>query len=72
MRWGYSIPFSVDELDSLYLSHDAYVDQVIEVTKGNFRNNYIDAADGERSISRTINSDVGAAVTRLATTLASH
>ena len=61
VRWGYSIPFSVDELDSFYPSHDGYVDQVVEITKGNIRNNYIDAADGQRSILRAIHSDVGAA-----------
>ena len=60
VRWGYSIPFDVDELDSLYPSHDGYVDQVIEVTNGNIRNGYIDAADGHRSILRAIHSDVGA------------
>ena len=61
VRWGYSIPFDVGELDSLYPSHDGYVDQVVEVTKGNIRNNYIDADDGQRSILRAIHSDVGAA-----------
>jgi hypothetical protein len=61
VRWGYSIPFDVDELDSLYPSHDSYVDQVVEVTKDNIRNNYIDADDGQRSILRAIYSDVGAA-----------
>jgi hypothetical protein len=60
VRWGYSVPFSVDELNSLYPSHDSYVDQVVEITKGNVQNDYIDAADGERSILRAINSDVGA------------
>ncbi len=61
VRWGYSIPFDVGELDSLYPSHDGYVDQVVEVTKGNIRNRYIDAEDGQRSILRAIYSDVGAA-----------
>jgi hypothetical protein len=61
VRWGYSIQFDVDELDSLYPSHDSYVDQVVEVTKDNIRNNYIDADDGQRSILRAIYSDVGAA-----------
>jgi Alpha/beta hydrolase domain len=60
VRWGYSIPFSVDELNSLYPSHDGYVDQVIEITKGNVQSDYIDAADGERSILKAINSNVGA------------
>ena len=61
VRWGYSIPFDVGELDSLYPSHDSYVDQVVDVTKGNIRNNYIDPDDGQRSILRAIDSDVGAA-----------
>ena len=61
VRWGYSLPFDVGELDSLYPSHDSYVDQVVEVTKGNIRNNYINADDGRRSILRAIHSDVGAA-----------
>jgi hypothetical protein len=61
VRWGYSIPFDIGELDSLYPSHDSYVDQVVEVTEGNIRNNYIDADDGQRSILSAIYSDVGAA-----------
>jgi hypothetical protein len=61
VRWGYSIPFDAGELGSLYPSHDSYVDQVVEVTKGNIRNDYIDADDGQRSISKAIYSDVGAA-----------
>ena len=61
VRWGYSIPFDVGELDSLYPTHDSYVDQVVQVTKGNISNNYIDADDGQRSILRAIYSDVGAA-----------
>ena len=61
VRWGYSIPFGVGELNSLYPSHDSYVDQVVDVTKGNIRNNYIDPDDGQRSILRAIDSDVGAA-----------
>jgi hypothetical protein len=61
VRWGYSIPFDVGELDSLYPSHDNYVDQVVEVTKGNVSNGYIDAADGQRSILKAIYSAVGGA-----------
>ncbi len=59
VRWGYSVPFDVATLNSLYKSHDSYVDQVINVTRGNVRNGYISAADGRRSIVRAIYSDVG-------------
>ena len=59
VRWGYSVPFDVATLNSLYKSHDSYVDQVINVIRGNVRNGYISAADGRRSIVRAIYSDVG-------------
>ena len=59
VRWGYSVPFDVGTLDSLYLSHDDYVDQVIKVNRGNVRNGFIDAADARRSIIKAVYSDVG-------------
>lgn len=59
VRWGYSEPFDVATLDSLYKSHDNYVDQVINVTRGNVRKGYISAAAGRRSILSAIYSDVG-------------
>jgi Alpha/beta hydrolase domain len=60
VRWGYSLPFDLATLDGLYPSHDGYVDQVVEVTHDNIRNQYIDAADGQRSIASASQSDVGA------------
>jgi Alpha/beta hydrolase domain len=60
VRWGYSVPFDIATLDALYPSHNSYLDQVITVTEGNIRSDYIDAADGQRSISEAIQSDIGA------------
>jgi hypothetical protein len=59
VRWGYSLPFSVDVLDGLYPSHDSYVDQVTAVTRGNVRAGYIGAAAGRRSIFEAARSGVG-------------
>jgi len=59
VRWGYSVPFDVATLDGLYPSHDSYVDQVADVTHNNIRSQYIDAADGQRSILEAAYSDVG-------------
>ncbi|MFZ3237365.1 MAG: alpha/beta hydrolase domain-containing protein [Stellaceae bacterium] len=59
VRWGYSAPFDVAKLDSLYRSHDAYVDQVVDVANDDVRHQYIDAADAQRSISKAVNSAVG-------------
>jgi alpha/beta hydrolase family protein len=59
VRWGYSVPFDVGTLDSLYKSHDDYVDQVIKVNRANVRNGFIDAADARRSIIKAVYSDVG-------------
>jgi hypothetical protein len=59
VRWGYSVPFDVSTLDSLYRSHDAYVDQVVDVANDDVRHRYIDAADGQRSILKAVDSAVG-------------
>jgi hypothetical protein len=59
VRWGYSKPFDVAALDTLYKSHDSYVDQVIKVNRDDVRNGYISAANGRRSIVRAVYSDVG-------------
>jgi hypothetical protein len=59
VRWGYSTPFDVPTLDSLYRSHEGYVDQVVDATGNNVRHQYIDAADGQRSILKAVYSDVG-------------
>src|SRR6516225_2899194 len=61
VRWGYSVPFDVATLDGLYPSHDSYVDQVADVTHNNIRSQYIDAADGQRSILEAAYSGVGGA-----------
>jgi hypothetical protein len=59
VRWGYSVPFDIATLNALYPNHDSYVDQVIAITEGNIQNDYINAADGQRSILSAIQSDVG-------------
>jgi hypothetical protein len=61
VRWGYSVPFDIATLDGLYPSHDGYVDQVAAVTHDNIRSEYIDAADGQRSILKAVYSNVGGA-----------
>jgi hypothetical protein len=60
VRWGYSLPFSVAKLASLYPSHDFYVEQVIQATRNNVVSDYIGAEDGKTSIVNAINSNVGA------------
>jgi hypothetical protein len=59
-RWGYSIPFSVSQLDSMYPTHDGYVAQVVKATLDNLRNQYIEAPDAQQTVLDAINSDVGA------------
>jgi hypothetical protein len=59
VRWGYSVPFDFATLESLYESHDSYVDQVINANRTNVRSGYISAADGRHSIVKAIYSDVG-------------
>jgi Alpha/beta hydrolase domain len=59
VRWGYSVTFDIATLDGLYPSHDGYVDQVVAVTHDNIRSQYIDAADGQRSILKAVYSNVG-------------
>jgi hypothetical protein len=60
VRWGYSVPFSVDMLNSLYPTHDGYVRQVTAATQANVRAGYIGADDGARTIVQAERSGVGA------------
>jgi hypothetical protein len=59
VRWGYSVPFDFATLQSLYTSHDSYIDQVISANRTDVRNGYISAADARRSIVKAIYTDVG-------------
>ena len=59
-RWGYSLPFSVSQLDSMYPTHAGYVAQVAKATFDNLRNQYIEAPDAQQTVLDAINSDVGA------------
>lgn len=59
VRWGYSLPFPFAELETLYKSHQSYVDQVINANRTDVRSNFISAADARHSVVEAILSDVG-------------
>jgi hypothetical protein len=50
----------VTTLQTLYNSHDSYVDQVISANRTNVRSGFISAADARRSIIKAICSDTAA------------
>ena len=58
-RWGYSLPFSVSQLDSMYPTHSGYVAEVAKVTLDNLRHQYIEPFDAQTTIIKAINADVG-------------
>lgn len=59
VRWGYSLPLSFATLATLYKSHDAYVERVINANRTDVRSNFISTADARRSIVEAVHSDVG-------------
>ncbi len=59
VRWGYYAPFTVDQLDQLYRSHQAYVEKVVTTARQNVRDGYILAEDARQTIVDAMASDVG-------------
>ncbi|HEX9488740.1 MAG TPA: alpha/beta hydrolase domain-containing protein [Stellaceae bacterium] len=59
VRWGYYVPFSVSQLDSLYRNHDDYVRQVAKVAHENVRQGHIGVLDARHTVFEAINSAVG-------------
>jgi hypothetical protein len=58
-RWGYSLPFSVSQLDGMYPTHNGYVAQVAKTTLDNLHHQYIEAPDAQQTLIDAINADVG-------------
>ncbi len=59
VRWGYYSPFDITQLDQLYPTHNGYVNQVTQVTKGNVKAGYILDADGQQTTMCAVYSNVG-------------
>jgi hypothetical protein len=59
VRWGYYVPFSVSQLNSLYRNHEQYVGQVAVAELENVRKGYIGTLDAQKSVWEAINSAVG-------------
>jgi hypothetical protein len=59
VRWGYYVPFSVSQLDSLYRRHEDYVRQVASAEEQNVREGYISKLDARQIVWDAINSAVG-------------
>jgi hypothetical protein len=59
VRWGYYIPFSVSQLNSLYPNHDAYVQQVANAELENVKLGYVGTLDAQQSVLDAINTAVG-------------
>ena len=58
-RWGYHIPFTVDELNTLYPNRGTYLNNVIRVTKENVKNGFLLDPDAEATIDAAMASKVG-------------
>jgi hypothetical protein len=59
VRWGYYIPFSIPQLNSLYVNHDAYVRQVADAELENVARGYVGSLDAQQSVWDAINTAVG-------------
>jgi hypothetical protein len=59
VRWGYHLPFSVDELNEIYASYSQYVSLVVEAANANVANGFIQPADAQQIIYDAIQSGVG-------------
>jgi hypothetical protein len=59
IRWGYSLDYTLDQLNSRYPSHAAYVAQVRQVTQNNLRHGYILPADAAATIHEAEDSQIG-------------
>jgi Alpha/beta hydrolase domain len=59
VRWGYHLPFSVDELNEIYSSYSQYVSLVVEAANDNVAKGFIQPADAQQIIYEAIQSGVG-------------
>jgi Alpha/beta hydrolase domain len=59
VRWGFWVPFSVSQLDSLYRNHDDYVSQVAAAERDNASKGFIGNLDAQHSVWEAINTAVG-------------
>ena len=59
VRWGYHLPFSVDELNEIYTSYIQYVSLVAEAANDNVAKGFIQPADAQQIIYEAIQSGVG-------------
>lgn len=59
VRWGYHLPFSVDELNEIYTSYIQYVSLVAKAANTNVANGFIQPADAQQIIYEAIQSGVG-------------
>jgi hypothetical protein len=59
VRWGYHLPFSVDELNELYATYHQYVSKVTKSANGDVTKGFIQPADARQLIYQAIQSGVG-------------
>jgi hypothetical protein len=60
VRWGYSVDFTVDQLDAHYPTHASYVSRVRQVTADNVKRGYILPADAAETVREAERSHIGA------------
>jgi hypothetical protein len=60
VRWGYSVDFTVDQLDAQYPTHAGYVSRVRQVTADNVKRGYILPADAAETVREAERSHIGA------------
>ena len=63
-RWGYSLPFDIATLDSMYGSHTRYVNSVFDVTLGNLDRGFILKPDATQTALDALQTRVGRDGTR--------
>jgi hypothetical protein len=59
VRWGYHLPFSVDELNAVYGGYNGYVNKVVKATSADVTAGFIEQADAQQIILEAIQSSVG-------------
>jgi hypothetical protein len=59
VRWGYHLPFSVDELNEIYANYNQYVSMTVKAANADVAMGFIQPADAEQIIYEAIQSGVG-------------
>lgn len=59
VRWGYSVPFGVAQLDQLYPSYSAYVDAVARAAFDNAAHGYVKPSDAQQAVLDAIGTKIG-------------